>query len=147
MAARDYIESSQRHARSQQQAAEEPTAPAVRTTPLAHRPPQAAEEHRPEQLCLQAAPASGSSISFIVILLFCSHFLVLLGHPMPRIHTADDRARRRAVRASMNAVRDSVCPARDRALRQAVSESPPTSRSAPSSPGQTRWSASCDAAP
>src|SRR5271156_6596704 len=60
------------------------------------RPFRTVHQRPPKKIAPSHAPAANASArdkkSFIVILLFVPNLLVFLGHPMPRIQTADDQA-------------------------------------------------------
>ena len=118
----------------------------VDATPL-----RTVHQRPPKKIAPRAPPASPASasvnVSFIVILLLLPHRLVFLGHPMPRIQTAEgETGHQQRQRPGPCARMASVQPEAERRAEQRRNDHRPADR-APSCPGRTRRSAWRSAAP
>src|SRR5664279_76838 len=146
MTAGNKVKASQGNAHPQQQTAEEPKRRLVGRSALADRQPKAAKENCAEQHARRQCRRQKQQ--------FIHRYPPVRpaspGLPWPPNATHSNsrsRARPPKAPASRHACPDNVRPTRYRAPRRATSESPPTSRSAPSCPSRTRRPAWSYAAP
>src|SRR5665647_582083 len=142
----DEIESRQGHTHPQEHTGEEPQRRPWRRNALNDRPPETAEENRAEQQARRQRRCQNQD--FIHRYPPDRPESPCLPWPPSATHSNSRwRARPSTTPASRRACPDNVRRARYRAPPRAASESPPTSRSTPSSPGRTRHPARRYAAP